>query len=93
MIPVVAIIKAKAHQEKNLEAVLKKMVVETKKEPGCMAYTLHLDTKDSRVFVFIEQWMSEQALQAHLTSTHIQAALARQEELIESLDIRALMPL
>jgi quinol monooxygenase YgiN len=92
MLPVVAVIKAKPGKEKALEALLNGVLAPTRKEAGCLVYELFRDKADPRTFVFIESWQSDQALQAHLASPHIQAAMARRDELIEALDIRALTP-
>jgi quinol monooxygenase YgiN len=92
MVPVVAFVKAKAGKEKELENMLKELVLATRKEKGCHAYNLHHDTNDARSFIFIESWESEAALQAHLATPHIAAAMARKDELIEILEIKTLRP-
>jgi quinol monooxygenase YgiN len=93
MVPVIALIKAKAGKEKILEAILSSLVAATRKEAGCIQYDLHRDQADPRMFVFIEKWTSDKDLQTHLASPHIASAMSRKTELIESIDIRSLAPL
>lgn len=89
-VPVVAIIRAKPGKEKALADVLKQLVAETHKEPGCVRYALHTSQADARDFVFVERWKSAQDLQSHLAAPHIAEAMARKEELIDAINI---MPL
>jgi quinol monooxygenase YgiN len=40
-------------------------------EAGCINYRLYEDTETANDFVFIEEWESEAALQAHFTTAHV----------------------
>ena len=42
----------------------------SRREDGCIAYTLHRSTDDPSVFVVIEQWIDRQAIEAHNASEH-----------------------
>jgi quinol monooxygenase YgiN len=86
-ITIVATIKAKAGKEKELEPVLKALLIPTHHEPGCLFYALHRSEKDPRTFVFVEKWNSQAELTTHLGAVHITEAFKRKEELIESMDI------
>ncbi|SFI07462.1 putative quinol monooxygenase [Halpernia frigidisoli] len=58
-------------KEENLEEVislLKKMVIDTKKEKGCLNYELVQDFNDKKVFYTIEEWESQEDLSVHLNS-------------------------
>jgi len=92
-IPVVAVIKAKPGKERMLETVLKGLVAPTHREKGCLCYALHRSTQDPGTFVFIEKWASEVDLKDHLASAHVNAAFARQDELIEGMQIVSLDPM
>jgi quinol monooxygenase YgiN len=92
MLPVVAIIKAKPGKEIFVEEMLRAVIGPTLKEDGCLRYDLHRDKADPRVFIFIEQWQSEEALKAHLASPHVRAGMARMDELMDMLEIRRLTP-
>jgi quinol monooxygenase YgiN len=90
MISVVAVIRAKAGKEKELEPILKKLVKPTQQEKGCIQYDLHRNSADASEFVFVERWSAKKELDAHLNTPHIALAMARKDELIEVLDIKVL---
>lgn len=46
------------------------LVAATKKEPGCVEYNLFADEDDKTHFIFIEEWIDHQALDAHCASEH-----------------------
>lgn len=46
------------------------LVAATKKESGCIEYNLFIDKKDKTHFIFIEEWVDHQALDAHCASEH-----------------------
>lgn len=46
------------------------LVAATKKEPGCIEYNLFVDEDDEGHFIFIEEWINHQALDAHCASEH-----------------------
>ncbi len=48
-------------------------VTETNKEAGCVSYRLVNDCADSRVFIFVEQWETQAALDAHMQTPHFKA--------------------
>lgn len=41
------------------------MVAASRKEAGCLQYTLHVDKTDANAFWFYEEWESKEALAAH----------------------------
>ena len=90
---VIATIVAKPGKEKDAEAMLKGLLAPTHAEPGCVTYALHRQAGKPGMFYFVEKWKSRQALDAHLSSSHIAQALARKEELLASLDIAVLDPI
>jgi quinol monooxygenase YgiN len=92
-VPVVAIIRAKPGKEKLLEKALSGLVAPTHHEAGCRLYALHRSPEDPAVFVFVEKWTSAEALQKHLASPHVAAALAHKEELIAEFRVISLAPI
>jgi quinol monooxygenase YgiN len=92
-INVVATITAKPGKEAETRKLLLKLVEETHKEAGCLTYMLHEAKGNPRAFVFIEEWESEAALNEHLQSKHVAAAMTRKDELLESVDIVPLVSL
>jgi quinol monooxygenase YgiN len=65
-----------------LRAVLLELIEPTRKEPGCIQYDLLQNLSDPTDFTFVEKWASNGALDAHLASPHIQAAVAKLDVLV-----------
>lgn len=81
---VVATFVAAAGKEKELERVLSAFVEPTRKEPGCIRYDLTRALDGSGEFVFIEEWESAAALDAHGESEHIREGRPRIPGLVAS---------
>jgi quinol monooxygenase YgiN len=65
-------IKAKAGQEKELEAAFAPCIVATKKEAGCLAYELNRDPDEPTTYVLFEKWKDVASLEVHLKAAHTQ---------------------
>ena len=78
---VVARIVARPGKMEELLAVLHDLVEPTRKEPGCVTYELLQNKTDPTDFTFVEEWRSEEALDAHLQSPHLQEARLRLPDL------------
>jgi quinol monooxygenase YgiN len=63
-------IKAKAGQEKDLEAAFAPCIAATKKEAGCLAYELNRDPDEPTTYVMFEKFKNLAALEAHLKQEH-----------------------
>ena len=63
-------IKAKAGQEKELEAAFAPCIAATKKEAGCLAYELNRDPDEPTTYVMFEKFKNLAALEAHLKLEH-----------------------
>lgn len=70
---------AKIQPNKRDEAVqiALRMVAETHKEEGCLAYAFHSPLDDPNTFFVYEEWASEEALNAHLASEHMKVFQAQ----------------
>ena len=69
---VIAIFVAAAGKEHELEQLLSGLVEPTRREAGCLRYDLMRGIPgQSGDFVFIEEWESEAALDAHSKSAHL----------------------
>ncbi len=90
---VLATVQAKAGMEAATEKMLIGLLSPTHAEAGCVTYALHKRIDRPGTFYFVEQWESQQALDAHLGSAHISAALNRQAELLSVLDIAVIDPI
>lgn len=83
LLTVVATMRAKEGKEHELQALLEQLIEPTLAEEDCVFYALHQHTQDPRTFFFIENWTSQAALDAHLGTPHLQAALPRLPELLD----------
>ena len=82
LLTIFAEIRANPGKEDVVREVLKGLVEPTRKEEGCVQYVLHADNENPGHFVFYEDWTSMAQLQAHIATPHMQAFLARSEELL-----------
>ncbi len=64
-----------AGKEKDLEAACASCIAATKKEPGCIAYELNLDTDHPDTYVMFEKFKSVAALEAHIKEKHTDTLL------------------
>lgn len=46
------------------------LVAETRKEDGCISYCLFRDIQDRSILTVIEEWESQEALDAHMKTEH-----------------------
>lgn len=71
------------------KALLLSLVPLTRQEAGFIQYDLLQNQSDPTDFTFVEEWESNEALDTHLASPHLQAAVMRIPELAaEGPDIR-----
>lgn len=83
LLTVVATMRAKPGREQELQDVLESLIAPTRAEADCVTYALHRGTQDPSVFVFVEHWTDQAALDAHLATPHLQAALPLIPELLD----------
>ncbi len=81
-IRVVARLIAFPDKVKEAKALLLGLVEPTRKEAGCLQYDLLQNQADPTDFTFVEEWESDEILDAHLASEHIQNAIAQIPELM-----------
>jgi quinol monooxygenase YgiN len=72
---VLARAKAKPDHIAPVREILSALVQPTRREPGCLSYELLQNGSDPTDFVFVEQWASAAAEQAHFTTPHVSTAL------------------
>jgi quinol monooxygenase YgiN len=82
MIYVIAHIKT--HPGKGAEVVsdAAPLIEGTRKEAGCIFYDLYQKPGEPDTLVFVEQWRSREALEAHFTEPHIVAFQKATAELV-----------
>lgn len=81
-VTVVARMHAKPGRQARLKEELLQLVVETRREEGCINYDLHQSADDPAQFLFYENWASPAHLERHAQAPHIQAFRAQAGELL-----------
>ena len=66
-----AIIQIKENSIMDALEILKKLVIETRKEKGCIQYDLFEDNRNKGVFFIHEIWETNDDLQSHQVSDHM----------------------
>ena len=61
----------------------KEMIVQTRKESGCISYDLVSVQNDSQQYYFIEKYADMQALEAHRATMHFQTLVPQLAKLRE----------
>ena len=74
-IDVVAVLKAKAGSEELVRDALNALVGPTRAEEGCISYELFASVAEPGTFVTIERWRSQEDVDGHMQTAHIQEAL------------------
>src|ERR1035438_7439847 len=75
---VVAHITARPETLAAVREVLVGFTEPTRKEAGCISYELLQDNGDPCQFTFVEEWVSDEALDIHLQTPHLSAGAASQ---------------
>jgi quinol monooxygenase YgiN len=76
-IRVVARLVAKPDSVDQVRSILSDVVDQTRNESGCISYELLQNRTDQTDFTFVEEWESDAAIDAHLTTKHIRDALTK----------------
>lgn len=76
---VVGVIVAKPEAEEAVRAALNSLVTPSLEEPGCISYAL-FESSEPSTFVTIEKWRSQEAIDEHMRSPHMQQALGAAAE-------------
>ncbi len=71
MIVVVGRVKTDADRRHALMEVGQAVAAASRKEAGCRSYRLYEDVELENEFVFVEEWESGDALQAHFATAHV----------------------
>ena len=67
----------------RFQTLARELVRESRKEPGCLGYTLNQSREDPRLHAFFECWADQAALDAHGASAHFQRLVPQFVELTE----------
>ena len=87
-VTVMALIKVKVGMEEKAKNELLALVRPTRAEKGCINYDMHQGLIDKSLFLFHENWESEENLKTHFETEHIKNWLRVADELLaEPLDL------
>ena len=81
-VTVVARIKAKEGLEERVKQELINLLAPTRSEEGCISYDLHQSVHDKSLFLFYENWKTEDDLKRHLENLPLKNFLKQVEELL-----------
>ena len=70
MITIVAKNLIKQGKVEEFKILAEKLINESRKESGNIAYNLYEDANNSNILTFIEEWESEEAIKLHNNSKH-----------------------
>ncbi len=77
-IGIVAKLKIAAGKNAEFEAVFAELAGATRKsEPGCNFYALHKSKTDPQLYVVLENYRDQAAVDAHMGSAHFKAGFAK----------------
>lgn len=82
LLTVIANMRAKPGKEQELRAALEALVEPTTREDGYVNYDLHQAVDDPAVFYFYENWESGAALDAHLSTPHLEQFKTQLDDLL-----------
>ncbi len=70
MITIIAKMVVKKDKIDEFKNLAEKLVRESRKEAGCISYSLFEDIHDGNILTFIEEWQSQEAIELHNNSKH-----------------------
>lgn len=73
MLYLIATLEAKPGHAATIAEAVRKCSAETVTEAGCISYDCHVSLTQPDRYVFVERWASQQDLDAHAKSAHVQA--------------------
>jgi quinol monooxygenase YgiN len=76
-VKVVARVTALPDTGSALAPVLRSLIAPTRRESGCIRYELFENNSDPCDFVFVEEWSSHAAIDAHLAMPHVHDAFVK----------------
>lgn len=83
MVGVVAKNIVKPDKIEDFLEVTRELISETRREKGCIEYTLMRDSERENILTFIEKWESMDHLKAHFEAPHFKRVVPMLVELVE----------
>jgi len=91
---VVARVSAKPDSAAQVAAILSRLIVPSRQEPGCLRYELFHNQANPAEMVFVEEWADDAALDTHLATAHLQSALSEAKPFLSKIiDMRKYSPI
>lgn len=81
-VTIIGTVTAKPETRIELLEILFKQVGPTRQESGCINYDFHVDATDPCVFVFYENFRSQEDLDAHLGMPHLAPLFSQIDRLL-----------
>lgn len=81
-VTIIGTVTAKPETRAELHGLLSKQVEPTRQEDGCINYDFHVDAEDPCVFVFYENWRSQEDLDVHLGMPHLAPLFSQIDRLL-----------
>ncbi|NML26214.1 putative quinol monooxygenase [Zoogloea dura] len=92
-IHIVARLVARPDSIEALRPLLLGMLEPTRQEAGCIRYELINNKADAAEFLFVEEWASQEAINAHMETPHLKGLVVNSAPLLaEPLDVRFYTP-
>jgi quinol monooxygenase YgiN len=85
-VTLLVVLRAKEGQEIALEEELRALVAPTRREPGCLGYTLHRSADEAGTFLLHEIWASREHHARHTQTPHFQHWSACKDAVLASRD-------
>ena len=79
---VIARVKARPDKVNELLSLLSSLVEPTRKEPGCLSYTLLQNNQDPTDLTLVEEWKNNAALESHFATKHFKDAMTKVPNLV-----------
>ncbi|MFP5076189.1 putative quinol monooxygenase [Rhizobium sp. YIM 134829] len=81
-VTIIGTVTARPECRAELEAILSRQVEPIRREAGCINYDFHVDAADDCVFVFYENWRSQEDLDRHMTTPHLVPLISQMDRLL-----------
>jgi quinol monooxygenase YgiN len=81
-VTIIGTVTARPETREELQALLAAQVAPTRAEAGCLNYDFHADASDPCIFVFYENWRSQDDLDAHMGMPHLAPLITQLDRLL-----------
>ena len=67
---IIATITVKPEFQDALKPIFKRLVTGSRAEQGCLRYELNQSVENQNIYIIVERWESQQAIDLHNTTAH-----------------------